>query len=128
MRTYRFLFATALVGLLVGAIGFLAGGYIGATSCDRNIKEAGCVEPMIYGAIIGTSILMPVGVQLTYRRRGSFPLFLLTLLAVGGIAAVGLAVGFVTGLGAVIIAIPVVQLTSCVVIQYLVAKRPLKAT
>lgn len=118
MGTSRHLFAIAFAGLLGSAIGFFAGGYIGAAICDWNIKEAGCLEHSVHGAIIGGSILMPFGVQLTNWRRASFLLFLLTLLAVGGIAVVGLMANFATGLEGIIIAIPIIQLMSCVAIQW----------
>ena len=75
------------------------------------------MKPTLYGAIIGDSILMPVGVQLTSWRRGSFPLFLSTLLAVGVIAVLGLIAAFATGLGGFIIAIPVLQLIGCIAIH-----------
>ena len=112
------LFVITLTGLLGGAIGFFAGGFIGAESCDWNIKEAGCLEPTICGAIIGNSVLMPFGVQLANWRQVNFLLFLLTLLAVGGIAVVGLMAAFATGWGGIIIAIPIIQLMSCVAIQW----------
>ena len=42
----------------------LGGGLIGAMSCDWTVREAGCLEPTVYGAILGSSILMSVGVHL----------------------------------------------------------------
>ena len=106
-----------LAGLLGGAIGSVVGGLIGATSCDWNIKEAGCLAPALYGAIAGESILLMLGVYLASPKRGSVSI-LLTLLAVVGIAAAGLAVAFATGLGGILIAIPVAQLTVSVAIQW----------
>ena len=111
------LFVIIFGGIIGGAIGFFAGGFVGAATCDWNTKEAGCLEPAIYGAIIGNSILMAISVQLTSRRRSSFTVFLLTLVAVCGIAAAGLIVAFATGLGGSSIAVPIVQLISCVAIH-----------
>ena len=113
----RYPFVIIFGGLLGGAIGFIAGGFIGAAACDWNTKEAGCLEPAVYGAIIGSSILMAISVQLISMQRSSFPLFLHTLLAVSGIAAAGLMVAFATGFGGFIIAIPIVQLMSCIAIH-----------
>lgn len=118
--THR-LFAIVLAGLLGSAIGFVVGGLIEAVRCDWSIKEAGCLEPVVYGAIIGESILLMLGVYLASPRRGSLSI-LPTLLAVGGIAAAGLTAAFATGLGGVIIAIPVAQLIVCVAIQWRVLR------
>ncbi len=108
----------ALAGVVAGAIGFFAGGFIGAASCDWTVQEAGCLKPMVSGAIIGDSILMPFGVQLANWRQGSVLIFLSMLVAVGGIAVSGLAATFATGLGGVIFALPFIQLISCVAIQW----------
>ena len=89
MRDKRLLLGIALGGLLGGAIGSLAGGLIGALSCDWNVKEAGCLESSVYGAVIGNSIMIPIGVQVANWQRGNPSLFLLTLLVAGGIAAAG---------------------------------------
>jgi hypothetical protein len=113
----RSLFIIIFGGLLGGAIGFFAGGFVGAATCDWNTKEAGCLEPALYGAIIGNSMLMAFSVQLINWRRSSFRVFLLTLIAVSGIAGAGLIVAFATGLGGFIVAIPIVQLASCIAIH-----------
>lgn len=97
-----------------GGTGFFAGGLIGAMTCDWNVKEAGCVESGAYGATIGGTILMPLGVYLIGWHRDRLPLFLLTLLSVAGIAAAGLAVAFTTGMSGVIIAVPIVEFVICV--------------
>ena len=117
MRTWGLLSPVTLAGISGAVIGFFGGGYIAAVSCDWNIKEAGCVESAVYGSIIGSSVLTPIAAQLANLRRGSFPIFLLTLLAVGGIGAVGLVAAFSTNLVEILIAIPFVQLISCVAIQ-----------
>ena len=112
----RPLFIIIFGGLLGGVIGFLAGGLIGAVTCDWSIKEAGCLRPSIYGAIIGNTILMPICVQLM-NRRSSFPVFLLSLLVVSSIRAAGLIGAFATGLGRILIAIPIVQLIGCIAVH-----------
>ena len=123
MRTWSLLFAVTLGGILGAALGFFAGGFIGALSCDWNTKEAGCLEIGAYGAIIGGSVLMPIGSQLANSRRDSLPLFLLTLLAVGGIGTAGLIAALGTGGEGIIVATPVVQLITCVAIQLGVSGR-----
>lgn len=75
------------------------------------------MEDAVYGAVIGSSVLIPIGAQLANRRSRSFPTFLLTLLAVGGIGAVGLVAAFSTNLVGIVVAMPFVQLISCVAIQ-----------
>ena len=118
MRDKRLLLGIALGGLLGGAIGYLAGGLIGALSCDWNVKEAGCLESSVYGAVIGNSIMIPIGVQVANWQRGNPSLFLLTLLVAGGIAAAGLAAYYATGVERAVIALTVLQLVSCVAIQW----------
>ena len=114
METSRLLLMV-LLGLLAGVIGFLVGGFIGATSCDWNIKEAGCIEDSAYGAIIGASVLMPLGVHLASPLRRRFPPFLVSSLAVGGIAAAGIVASGQSEW--ILFAIPVVQLIICVAIE-----------
>ena len=115
IRATGLLVPMVLAGLLGGTIGIFAGGLIGAATCDWSIKEAGCIEPSAYGAIIGASILMPLGVHLANWQRWRLLPFLLSLLAVGGIAAAGLAVLVVDeGQEWVLLAIPVLQLIACV--------------
>ena len=118
MREYRLLFLIFLGGLLGAATGFFAGGFIEAWRCDWNVNEAGCVETAAYGTIIGSSILMPIGAQVANWRRRRSRIFLLTLLGVVSIAIAGLIATFATGLEWVIVAIPVLQLVSCVLIQW----------
>ena len=120
-RVTRRLSIFILAGLLGSAIGFVVGGLIGAMSCDWSIKEAGCLEPTVYGAIIGESILLMLGVYLASQRGGNLSI-LLTLLAVGGIAAAGLTVTFATGLGGLLFAIPIVQIIICGAIQWRVLR------
>ena len=76
------------------------------------------METAAYGAIIGSSILMPIGAQVANWRRRRSRIFLLTLLGVVSIAIAGLIATFATGLEWVIVAIPVLQLVSCVLIQW----------
>ena len=77
------LFFVVLAGAVGGAAGLFGGGLIAAATCDWNVKEAGCLEDAAYGAVIGGSILIPVGVVVGSWRRASFPTFLCAFLAVG---------------------------------------------
>ena len=75
------LFFVVLAGDVGGAAGLFGGGLIAAATCDWNVKEAGCLEDAAYGAVIGGSILIPVGVVVGSWRRASFPTFLFAFLA-----------------------------------------------
>ncbi len=66
----------ALGGLLAGVTGLVAGAYLGA-AIDRS---NGCSDDWcglggaLVGASAGTAFMVPVGVHLTNRQRGSFGL------------------------------------------------------
>jgi hypothetical protein len=77
-------------GLLAGAIGFFAGGFIGAeidVASSNGYEEWDGVAGFVLGAPIGEAVFMPLGVHLANGRRGNFPL---TLLASIGIAGTGI--------------------------------------
>ena len=76
------------------------------------------MEPAVYGAIIGSSILMPISVQLINRRRSTFLLYLGTLITVAAIAFSGLIATSTTGLGGIIVVIPIAQLIGCIAIHW----------
>ena len=87
-----------LAGIVGGGIGVLVGGYIGNTAaviCDSS-GEWGCLESAVWGAFIGESIFMPLGVHLASPRRWNFLLLLLRLFGVGAISVPGAVVALAT--------------------------------
>ena len=128
MKIYRPLFEISLAGLIAGTAGVFAGGFIGAATCDWNIREAGCVEQGAYGAIIGESILLSFALPLIIllRHRVSRVLVLLIPTAVGVITASGLAWAiFVDGQEeSAPVAIPAAHLIVCIATGWLAARCP----
>ena len=111
-----------LLGAAVGGVpGFIAGGLVAAATCDWTIQEAGCIQPSVTGAIIGSSVLIPAGFLLARRRLVPVALLLGTLLAVGAAASGGLALAFATGQPAFIVAVPLVQV---LLVTYAWCSRP----
>ena len=123
MSSPRLLSLMVLAGLLGGVIGVSVGGPIVAASCDWNTKEAGCIEPSAYGAIVGATVLMPLGVHLASPLRRHFPPLLLSSLAVGGIAAAGIVASSLSEW--ILFAVPIMQLIICVVIEWRFARSSL---
>ena len=116
-HTSPLLIPMIIAGILAGTVGLVIGGLIGATTCDWSLNEARCLEPTVYGGIIGESVLLPLGACLIGRPRGGLPTFLFVLTVSVGIGGVGLALAFATGLPAVLSPVPVLQLIACVAIQ-----------
>ena len=111
-----------LLGALVGGVlGFIGGGLVAAATCDWTMKEAGCIQPSVTGAIIGSSVLIPAGLILARRPPVPMPLLLGTLLAVGAAASGGLTLAFATGQPSFIVAVPLVQL---LIVTYVWCRRP----
>jgi hypothetical protein len=99
-------------GLLLGAGGLFAGALIG----DRfqRFPCEDCIEGAFYGALVGESLAIPLGVHLADRRRGNAGVALAASL---GVATLGVGAAAITDNWAVVLAIPVVQLVSSVVIE-----------
>jgi hypothetical protein len=57
-------------GLAFGAMGFVAGGYLLA-SRDSCRGDDGCLESAFFGAAVGGTVGMAIGVHLGNRRRGN---------------------------------------------------------
>lgn len=112
-------------GLAGGVAGAIAGGAVGAWLFNLNC-EVGCDEGALYssllGAMVGESLLLPLGVHLTNRRLGSYYPAMMASVTVTG-AAVGLVyllsqtfdhVGNTRGL---VVAVPVLQLIASIQIE-----------
>ena len=106
-----------LGGLLGGAVGFFGGGFAGALINDDEDSEdeLEAVEGFAVGAVIGETLLLPLGVNIANYRQGSYGL---SLLAATAITAVGLAFA-TSGEDELeyLIPVPVLQLISSVIIE-----------
>ena len=109
--------ALAGAGLLAGAIGFFAGGFVGAEidqAGSDGYEEWDGLYGFVVGAPIGEVLLLPVGVHLANNRRGNLPLSLLTSI---GIAGAGIFVAIAAEEPYALLTIPILQLTACTAIE-----------
>ncbi len=109
--------ALAGAGLLAGAIGFFAGGFVGAEidqAGSDGYEEWDGLYGFVVGAPIGEALLLPVGVHLANNRRGNLPL---SLLASIGIAGAGIFVAVAAEEPYALLTIPILQLTACTAIE-----------
>jgi hypothetical protein len=109
-----------LGGLAGGAVGFFAFGYAGALLADRYADDGSdgweALGGFAIGAVVGESVLLPLGVHIANRRQGDFAT---SLLVSAGIAAAGIGLtAAVEDMGIVFLpAIPVAQLISTIAIE-----------
>jgi hypothetical protein len=103
----------ALSGVLAGTAGTFGGAWIG-NEITRDACEDCFLEGVIYGGVAGGSALLPLGVHLANGHRGNYGASLLASL---GIGAAGLAVAGASQEGAVMLAVPVLQLISSIAIE-----------
>ena len=107
-------------GLLLGAAGFVGGALIGDAASDEcdNAVDICIAQAAFYGAAGGGTLGMAVGVHLGNRRRGNV---LLDFLAAAAVWGTGIAVAAGSDdenlQAAVLIAIPVVQLGTTVLVE-----------
>jgi hypothetical protein len=99
-------------GVLGGAAGAFAGGIIGAKAAD-NCGDC-ALEGLAYGLVAGGSAALPLGVHVANGRRGNYGLSLLASLAIGG---VGFGATLASHENGIMIAVPVLQLISSIVIE-----------
>ena len=102
----------ALGGVFLGAGGFLSGALIGDRFQRSPCED--CIEGAFYGALVGESLAIPLGVHLANGRRGQ------VAPAVGassGIGAAGVGAALLTDQWGILLAIPVLQLASSIVIE-----------
>lgn len=114
-----------LAGLVGGAIGVLVGGYIGnsaAVICDSS-GDFGCLESAAWGALIGESIFLTLGVHLANPRRWNFLLLLLRLVGVGAISVPSAVVALATiRFEESLLAAVLIQLGVCIGIEWWAAR------
>ena len=107
----------ALAGVATGAVAMAASGYIGSALGGGNRicgdDPCGFLEA-IYGAAVGISVGIPLGVHLANRGRGSFGTELATSLAIG---ALGMTLALGANDGVVLLAVPVAQRVASIAIE-----------
>jgi hypothetical protein len=109
--------AMTMGGLLGGAVGVVAGGLAGAAlgGGDRLCGDDPCgFEEAVWGAAVGMSVMLPLGVHLANHRRGSYGTELVASLVVG---AVGLGLSSQSNNGAPLVLVPVGQLVASILIE-----------
>lgn len=74
-----------IAGLAAGGIGMFVGGYTGARITDDrdNYDDVDFLPGLIWGATIGESLMLPVGVHLANRRQGKLLPAMLASAAIG---------------------------------------------
>ena len=105
-----------LGGLAAGAVGFFAGGYVGALIADdASADEFAALGGFATGAVIGETIGVPLGVHLANRRQGKL---LPSVFASAGISAIAL---FAATRGEdhleYLVAVPLIQLVTSIAIE-----------
>jgi hypothetical protein len=106
-----------LGGVIGGGVGLGAGALIGGLlgGGDKICGDDPCgFAEAVFGAVGGEVTLLPLGVHLANRRQGNY---LWSLLASAGIAAGGIALSGNGDHGEVLIAVPVLQLVSSILIE-----------
>lgn len=116
-----------LAGTAASAAGVIVGGYLGYR-LDYDVLhwdcEHGCEDPglkgMLAGAMVGSALLTPLTVHLVNGRRGSLPLACLSAAAIGSLGVIAAAGDGAEGL---LLALPVAQVVSAVLIERRTALR-----
>lgn len=106
-------------GVLGGAVGVFGGALAGAYLTGNSCEDCALLGAA-YGAVAGGSALLPLGVHLANGRRGNFGATLLASLATG---VVGLGVSQAANSAEVMLAVPVLQIVSSVLIERATEKR-----
>jgi len=110
----------AFAGAVGGAIGLLGGAIAGAKITEDDCEDCALLGG-VYGAVAGGSTGLALGVHLANGSRGRFLPSLLTSLALGG-AGLGMAV--LSDTPEIMIAVPVAQLVSTILIERSTSSRP----
>ncbi len=106
-----------LAGLTGGTLGFFGGLFLGSAigGGNRICGDDACgLEEAAYGALIGESTLLPLAIHLANHNRGNYGL---SLLASAGIAVVGIAAVSGADDASPLLAVPVAQIVSSILIE-----------
>lgn len=109
-----------LGGVLGGAVGLVAGGYVGARLTEDRCEDCFLVGG-IYGAVAGASTGLPFGVHLANGGRGRLPPSLAASLAIAGM---GLGAAAISDNAGFMIPVPALQLLSSILIERATTPRP----
>jgi len=101
-----------LGGLLLGAGGLFAGALLGDRMQRYPCED--CIEGALYGALVGESLAIPLGVHLGDRRQGNAGIALATSV---GIGVLGLGAAAATDEWRLLFVIPVAQIATSIVIE-----------
>jgi hypothetical protein len=101
-----------LGGLLLGAGGLFAGALVGDRFQSFPCED--CIEGAFYGALVGESLAIPLGVHLGNGRRGHAGAELAASL---GIGALGVGAAALTDEWTLILAVPIAQIVSAIAIE-----------
>ena len=110
----------ALGGVLGGAAGLFGGAIIGSRITQDDCEDCAFVGG-VYGAVVGGSAGLPLGVHATNGGRGRLLPSLVASLAIGG---AGLGVAVLADRSEVMIAVPVAQLVTSILIERSTSSRP----
>jgi hypothetical protein len=106
-----------VAGVTAGAVGLFAGAYAGGAlgGGNRICGDDPCgLEGALWGAVLGESVVLPLGVHLAGGRRGNYGTELVTSVV---IATGGVLLAYASGSGIPLLAVPIAQLASGIAIE-----------
>ena len=103
----------AVSGVVGGAAGLLAGGYVGSRLTEDDCEDCFFIGGA-YGAVAGWTTGIPLGVHLANGGRGRFLPSLAASIAIG---TVGVGAAAASDTYEIMIAVPVLQLVSSILIE-----------
>jgi hypothetical protein len=119
-----------LGGAAAGALGMVVFGFggalVGGNSCTAIGNPDSCrgMEGGLWGAAVGYTVGIPVGVHLANRRAGILGPSLLTSAAIAGAgAAIGFGIGTDQSIAVAALSAPILQMASSVVMERRTARR-----
>jgi hypothetical protein len=105
------------VGALAGVVGMYGGAFAGA-SIEEKWAPCSCddsgLEGLLWGALVGPALTIPLSVHLTNRGRGSFFATLGSSVAAG---VAGVAIGATRGDGSLFVIAPIAELVTAVAVE-----------
>lgn len=108
-----------LAGVVGGAVGLFAGGYVGGKALEGDCEDCDLLG-LVYGGIIGEAAGVPLGIHLANGRRGSYGVALLPSLAIAG---AGIALAGAADRSELLLAVPVFQVVSSIAVDRMPARK-----
>jgi|GEM_PF-6650810 len=106
-------------GLGVGALGFLAGAYLGSRGQEKSDYNTDELVWVFSVGSAGGGLTLPLGVHSANDNRGNLPLVTLTSLCTG---AAGWAAVLATDEPLLFLAVPVAQVAACIAVERATAR------